>query len=158
MKLEDIEIMVDEPDRAYRTICALEATVRSPSALSRARTAEEVNSKIREQALKAGATAVIRVTYRRGMSAISWKTLTATGTAVRIAPSEKVCPACAETVKAAAVVCRYCSAALPPAPDDWDKSETELEDSKLDDRQKWLRSSLGYLGSQGGGNHPEVSG
>ncbi len=55
-----------------------------------------------------GANAVINVEYDRGMSASSWKALTAHGTAIVAESDEKECPFCSETIKRTAKVCRFC--------------------------------------------------
>ena len=71
----------------------------SGSALNKARTVEDVNSKLREVALELGANAIIKATYVRGPSATSWKALTATGVAVIAATADRKCQHCAEQIK-----------------------------------------------------------
>jgi hypothetical protein len=112
MNPEQIEIHTDNPGRPYRQLAAISARVGAGSAYSKAPTMEDVNFKLREQASKLGANAVIQVTYKRGISATSWKALTATGIAVLLETDDRPCPMCAELVKRAAVICRFCGADL----------------------------------------------
>jgi hypothetical protein len=55
-----------------------------------------------------GANAVIDITYSRGISATSWKSLTAHGTAVVFESGEVNCASCAESIKREAKKCRFC--------------------------------------------------
>jgi Putative heavy-metal-binding len=86
MRIEDVEVHVGDLDRPYRMIDTVKATVKAPTLFHNAPSLDSVNSRLREQALKMGANAVINVTYKRGISLTSWKALTATGTAVAAQP------------------------------------------------------------------------
>jgi uncharacterized protein YbjQ (UPF0145 family) len=122
MQVEDIEIFTDSAvGRQYKAIGAIQARVTAGAAWNKARTVEDVNSKLREEALKVGANAIINAQYQRGISMTSWKALTATGTAVVMESSETQCPFCAETIKREARVCRFCgrelaAGSVPPMP------------------------------------------
>ena len=116
MNVEDIEIHAGGLNRPYRTVGPITARSGAGTALSKAPTMEDVNFKLREVALKMGANAVINVEYKRGVSAMSWKAMTATGTAVILVSDERTCPLCAETVKKAAIRCKHCGADLEPEP------------------------------------------
>ena len=76
------------------------------------RTIEDVNFKLQEEASKVGANAVINVSYRRGMSLLSYEVLKAVGIAVIVESDEAQCPFCAETIKRAAKKCKHCSTDL----------------------------------------------
>jgi len=113
MKIEDIEIHVGGIDQAYKELGFIKAQVGAATAFAKTPTIEDVNFKLREDAAKKGANAIINVRYDRGVSWTSWKALTATGTAVLVEPREKKCPFCAEQVKAEAVVCKHCGKDIP---------------------------------------------
>ena len=115
MRVEDIEILADaELGRPYKSLGPVKARVTAGAGWNKARTVEDVNSKLREVALKMGANAVINVAYDRGVSFTSWKALTATGTAVLAESADVACPFCAETIKREAKVCRHCGRDIPP--------------------------------------------
>ena len=57
MRVEDIEVLVGDLDRPYSIIGPIEARVTSGAGWNKARTVEDVNSKLREVALKKGASA-----------------------------------------------------------------------------------------------------
>jgi hypothetical protein len=61
---------------------------------------------------------VVNVIYKRGVSATSWKALTAYGTAVIAVATDRKCPYCAEMIKREARVCRFCGRDIEPASDD----------------------------------------
>jgi hypothetical protein len=82
VRIEDIEIHVDKPDREYEAVGPVEAKVTAPTAFSQAPTLDQVNAKLREEAIALGASAVIDVEYKRGVTLTSWKALAARGVAV----------------------------------------------------------------------------
>jgi hypothetical protein len=110
MKVEDIEIHAGGVDRPAKSLGPIKARSTAATALSKAPTMEDVNFKLREVAMKMGANAIINVQYKRGISAMSWKAMTATGEAIWIESDERPCPQCAEIVKVAALKCRFCGA------------------------------------------------
>ncbi len=108
----EIKIFTGEPDTPFQAIREIKARVGAATALSKTPTIEDVNLKLQEEASKVGADAVINVSYNRGISATSWKALTATGTAVKLESTDFPCPVCAETIKRAAAKCRFCGTEL----------------------------------------------
>jgi hypothetical protein len=84
IQVEDIEILAGEPGRPYRAVGSLKARVTAPTNFSKTPTIEDVNFKLREQAVAVGANAVMNVRYSSYVS-ITWrKVLTAYGTAVAV--------------------------------------------------------------------------
>ncbi len=112
MAIEDIEIYENGIDRPYKEIGPIKVRVGARTALSKSKTIEDVNKKLREHALKMGANAVINVQYDRGVSMTSWKALTAKGMAVYAESAYKKCPFCAEPIKREAIKCKHCGADL----------------------------------------------
>ena len=112
MQSSEVELYTGGVERSYRSLGMIEAKRSKRSALSQDPTLEEVNSELRQKAAELGANAVLRVDYKRGMSLTSYGVLTARGEAVLIVADTKVCPVCAETIKNAAVKCRFCGAEL----------------------------------------------
>ena len=89
MKIEDIEIHTGKPSSAFKIIGPIKAQVGAATVFSKTPTMDDVNQKLREQAAKMGANAVINISYDRGISMMSWKALTATGTAVVLSHEPK---------------------------------------------------------------------
>lgn len=112
MRIEDIEIHAGTPAFAYQAIRIIEATCEQTTAFASPPTIETVNAALRALAAQSGADAVINVTYDAGMSLTSWHGITGRGMAVKKAPTEWPCPVCAETIKRAALKCRFCQADL----------------------------------------------
>jgi hypothetical protein len=115
MNVEEIEIHAGSLDRPYRAIGPIKAVCRAGTSLSKAPDMAEVNHRLREKALKLGASAVINVAYKRGVSLLSWKELRATGSAVVVESDEMPCPVCAATIKRRAKRCRFCGSDVEPA-------------------------------------------
>lgn len=103
------EIVVGVTSRPYRVIGSVKARVGAATVFSKTPTLEDVNWKLQEAATKMGANAVVDVTYDRGISATSWKALTAYGTAVIFDTEDIKCKSCAETIKRDAKKCRFCA-------------------------------------------------
>lgn len=82
VRVDALEIFAGEPEGSYTTLGPVRARVTAATLFSKTPTVEDVNLKLREQAVRIGANAVINVSYSRGVSATSWKALTADGTAV----------------------------------------------------------------------------
>jgi hypothetical protein len=108
VKVTDVELFTGKPDFEFEPIRQIEAKCESSHAFSNAPSMEEVNSRLRALAAKVGANAVINVDYESGISLTSWRALKGTGLAVRKISDERQCPFCAETIKRAAVKCRFC--------------------------------------------------
>jgi hypothetical protein len=111
-KVEDLELFAGDLDRPYTVIGPVTGRVGAATAFSKSPTIEDASFKLQEAALKLGANAVINVTYDRGVSATSWKALTAKGTAVIAESTEIKCPYCAELVKREAIKCKHCGSDL----------------------------------------------
>ena len=84
---DDIQILEGPTDQPYTSVGPIKARVGAKTAFSKAPTPDAVNVKLRQEAAKMGANAVINVQYERGISAMSWKALTATGEAVVLQPT-----------------------------------------------------------------------
>jgi len=112
MQIEDIEIYADGGNKTYEKIGFIKVRVGAATLLSKTPTIEDVNLKLREKASSIGANAIIKVQYKRGISMLSWKALTASGTAVVMESDEIKCPFCAESIKREALKCKYCGERL----------------------------------------------
>lgn len=106
MRIDEIESDAGAVDFAYEAIRQLEATCEATTAFSKAPTIQDANFKPQEPTAKVGANAVIDVSYKSGATLTSWKSMKATGLAVRRISDEMPCHVCAETIKRAAVKSR----------------------------------------------------
>lgn len=110
MKVEAIEIFTGKPEFGFKPIRRLEVKCEATNALMPAPTIEEANGRLRALAAKVGANAIVEVEYNSGISFTSWKSLKATGLAGTKLSDEVACDVCAETIKRAALKCRFCGA------------------------------------------------
>lgn len=115
MQPEDIEIHVDTPEGELEPLGRVDVSV-GATLFSNAPTLEDVNLKLREKAARLGANAVISVAYTRGITLTSWRAMSASGLAVRLESEDTTCPFCAETIKRAAVICRFCNRDVQSTP------------------------------------------
>lgn len=84
MDYRDIEVHLGGTSKPFKVLGRVKARKGAFSALSKKPTYKEVNEKLRKKAYEMGANAILHVEYKRGISATSWKTLWAKGTAVKI--------------------------------------------------------------------------
>lgn len=110
MRVDHIEIHAGSVDFQFEPIRRLEAKCEARTNFSKTPTIADANAKLQELAAGLGANAVINVAYDSGMSLTSWRSLKATGLAVRKVSDEVACARCAEMIKRAAKVCRFCGA------------------------------------------------
>ena len=88
-KMYGVELFTGEPDRPYSVLGQVAAKQDDGNI-------EDVNSVLIEQATRLGADGIINLSYDRKVSMMSWKQLTATGTAVKFESDDYACPVCAE--------------------------------------------------------------
>jgi hypothetical protein len=110
MRVDQIEIHAGAVEFEYEALRHLEAKCEARTAFSEPPTMGRVNQTLQEMAAGIGANAVIHVAYKSGMSMTSWRSMTGTGLAVRRLSDTVPCPRCAEQIKRAATVCRFCGA------------------------------------------------
>jgi len=118
MSVEDIVVTGGDLACPYKVLGGVSARVQAATVISKAPTVEQVDAKLRYEASRKRANAVINVTYKRGISAFSWKALTAYGTAVVTEDTDRKCPYCAEMIKREARVCRFCGRDVEPEGED----------------------------------------
>ncbi len=112
MKIEDIEIHTGAVDFQFEALRRLEVKVDSRGMWAKAPTMDEANQKLRELAVTIGANAIVDVAYASEPGGA----VRAKGLAVKRIPDEMPCPVCAETIKRAALKCRFCGAEIPHPP------------------------------------------
>jgi hypothetical protein len=115
MRVDQIEIHAGAVDFEFTPVRRLEAKCEAKTAFSKTPTMADVNLKLQEMASQIGANAVVEVHYDSGMSMTSWRSMKATGLAVKRVADEIPCPVCAEMIKRAAAKCRFCGASLGTA-------------------------------------------
>lgn len=113
MRVDQIEIHAGKVDFDFEPIRRLEAKCEARTNFSKTPTIADANAKLQELAAGLGADAVVDVSYDSGMSMTSWRSLKATGLAVKRISDEVACPRCAEMIKRAAKVCRFCGSEMP---------------------------------------------
>lgn len=73
---------------------------------------DDANARLKEEAIRLGANAIINVKYER-FSLTSWRGIKAFGIAVLLDSDEKKCPYCAEIIKKEAIKCKHCGSDIP---------------------------------------------
>jgi uncharacterized protein YbjQ (UPF0145 family) len=112
MRVTDIAIHADGIDGDYERLGEITVKLSKGTLFSKSPTIEDANFRLQEEASMLGANAVLRVSYSRGMSLMSYEVLKATGEAVRVQSDDIPCPFCAETIKRAAMKCKHCQSDL----------------------------------------------
>ena len=109
MKIEDIEIHTGIVEFQFEALRRLEVKCDSRGMWAKAPTMDEANQKLRELAVGVGANAIVNVAYASEPGGA----IRAKGLAVRRISEDMPCPVCAETIKRAAIKCRFCGAEIP---------------------------------------------
>ncbi len=128
--MTDVLILTGDLTGPYEVIGPIQARVTAKTLFSKDKTPDEANAKLRGEAVKCGANAVINVTYDRGISATSWKALTARGLAVVASPEAR--PA---DFQPAAGVPTAAPAGTTPA--GWNPDPTGRHELRYWDGQQW---------------------
>ncbi len=106
IKTDEIPIYPGNVDKPYIEFGLIK--VRADSSLfSKTATMEDANARLREEAVKFNANAIINTKYDRSSSR-SWRGIKAQGTAIFMESDEKKCPFCAEMIKKEAIKCKHC--------------------------------------------------
>jgi hypothetical protein len=84
MRVEDVELHVGRVDRTYTALGRVSAKQSRQTLHQGSPQLDDINGKLRMDAVRLGADAVVQVQYKRGgLSLTSWSSLEASGTAVR---------------------------------------------------------------------------
>lgn len=110
INIDDIKIYAGKTNQFYKNLGKIYARADS-SLFSKTATMNDVNYRLKEEALKFGANAIINVEYERS-SLTSWRGIKASGMAIYLEPDEKKCPYCAELIKKEAIKCKHCGSDL----------------------------------------------
>lgn len=124
--MADITIVAGDLVGPYQVLGPIRVRVTAKTLFSKDRTTEEADVKLRAEAVRRGANAVINVTYDRGISATSWKALTARGVAV-VTSSQA----------AAAPVQPAGGPPSAPAPAGWQPDPSQRHQLRYWDGQRW---------------------
>ena len=115
MAPHQVEISVRDLDRPYTVVGPVRVRAKQQTRFSRPRTTDDVDAKLREEAIRRGANAVINVAYRyRRLPLSCYKALDGTGTAVVATELYRGCPSCRERMRRDASVCPHCRSATEP--------------------------------------------
>jgi hypothetical protein len=110
IQTEQIEIFAGDLNRPYQIAGPIFAKAES-TILSSTVTMDDVNARLREEALKLNSNAIIHAKYER-FSTTSFRGVKASGVAVFLASDQKKCPFCAELIKKEALKCKHCGSEL----------------------------------------------
>ena len=106
IKADEIPIYSTNINKPYTKFGTISARADS-SLFSKTATMDDVNARLREEAVRLNANAIINAEYER-TSLTSWRGIKAIGMAVYIRFDEKKCPFCAEMIKKEAIKCKHC--------------------------------------------------
>jgi hypothetical protein len=113
MRLDDVQIHVNKPDRPYRVIGRVKVHINARGIWQGMRqpSADELDDKLRAAAIEMGANAVILRTQWTSLFPL-WQYY-AQGVAVVLEPDDVKCAYCAELIKRDARICRFCGREVP---------------------------------------------
>ena len=93
MEASSVELIYGGTERPHRVLGEVKASKGAKTAFSKQPEMEEGEEALRKKAAKMGADAVINVQLDRGVSALSWKAVKGTGTAIAWEDSGAEAPA-----------------------------------------------------------------
>lgn len=112
----NIRLLPGSPAGQYRTLSEVSVKLTRWTPLERKYTREDVDQRLREQAMALGANAVMNVRYdQKDRTLATDGYIEGRGVAIIDQSDVATCPYCAETIKAEATRCKHCGSDLPKA-------------------------------------------